>query len=134
MAARTAITTMETRSARRMRFMVAYGAMNPLDNSVWHALRGPQRRFAQGDGLAVRFDPEVSVFAALPDVPTPAAWEALRELVGRGQLAVLFRDAVVAPAGWQELFRMPTLQMVAPRSDSARDGRIAPLTKADVEE
>jgi len=114
--------------------MVAYRLMHPLDNCAWHALRGPQRRFAEGDGVAVRFDPEVSVFAALPDVPTPAAWEALRELVRPGQLAVLFRDAVVAPPDWRELFRLPTLQMVAPRSVSVRDDRIAALTTADVDE
>jgi GNAT superfamily N-acetyltransferase len=108
--------------------------MHPLDNTAWHALTGPHAPFAEGDGLARRYDHEVSVFAALPDVPTREAWEALRELVGPGNLAVLFRDSVRTPAGWRELFRLPTLQMTSPRATGRRDERIRPLTDADVDE
>jgi ribosomal protein S18 acetylase RimI-like enzyme len=127
---------METRASRRIECVVRYPAMHPLDNCAWHALRGPQKRFAEGDGLALRYDPEVSVFAALPDVPTPDAWEALRALVGPGHLAVLFRDAVVGPPDWQEVFRLPTLQMLSPPAPAGGDrtAGIAPLAVADVEE
>lgn len=94
--------------------VVAYPLVHPLDNACWHALAGLQCGFAQGNELARRFDPEVAVFSAMPDEPTPESWEALRQLVGPGELAVLFRDAVVAPRGWRELARIPTLQMLAP--------------------
>lgn len=96
-----------------MTIVLPYRPVHPLDNSAWHALHGPHRRFAEGDGLAVRYDPAVSVFSALPDEPVPEAWDALRTLTGPGQLAVLFRDVVVTPPGWEELFRLPTLQMMA---------------------
>ena len=39
----------------------------------------------------MRFDPAVSVFGALPDEPTPEAWDAMAELVGPGGLALLIR-------------------------------------------
>jgi ribosomal protein S18 acetylase RimI-like enzyme len=120
-----------------MGFVIRYPVMHPLDNCAWHALGGPQKRFAEGSRLARRYDPEVSVFAALPDRPTREAWDALRTLVGPGHLAVLFRDAVVGPPEWQELFRLPTLQMVAPQSAFDRgpgDPAIEPLATVDVEE
>jgi predicted GNAT family acetyltransferase len=83
-----------------------------LDNPVWHALSGPQAAVAEGDGLAVRFDPEVSVFAAVPDEATPASWDALAALVGPGGVAVVVRDVVPVPPGWVERFRAPGTQMV----------------------
>jgi len=92
-----------------------------LDNVVWHALGGPQSRFAarpddvsaDGARAALRFDPEVAVFAAVERVDA-AAWAALARLVGPGGLCALFRDEVPAPpAGWEEHFRGPCLQLVA---------------------
>lgn len=108
--------------------------MHPLDNACWHALTGAQQRFAQGSDLARRYDPEVAVFAALPDTPTPDAWAALRDLVGPGQLAVLFRDVVATPPGWRELFRLPTLQMLAPADGGALAETIEELGPADTAE
>jgi ribosomal protein S18 acetylase RimI-like enzyme len=130
---------MKTRAKRRMMIVLPYPAVHPLDNSAWHALHGPQRRFGEGAGAAVRYDPQVAVFAALPDEPTPEAWEALRELVGPGQLAVLFRDVVVAPPEWKELFRLPTLQMLAGASAAGttaaeREYAIEPLGAGDAAE
>jgi len=96
---------------------------SPLDNAVWHALTGPLSRFARaaapGAGhassppRALRFDPEVSVFAAV-DRLDESGWTALAELVGPGGMCAVFRDAVPpAPAGWQEHYRGPCFQMVA---------------------
>ena len=65
--------------------------MDPLANPIWYALSGPQLSVAQGGSLARRFDPELSAFTALPDDPTPEAWDALTELVGAGNLALLFQ-------------------------------------------
>ena len=58
-----------------------------LDNPAWYALRGPQATVAEGGPLAFRYRPDVAVFAALPDDPTPEAWDALRDLVGPGGVA-----------------------------------------------
>jgi ribosomal protein S18 acetylase RimI-like enzyme len=91
-----------------------------LDNVVWHALTGPLARFAEaapGEGgarpAALRFDPEVGVFAAVEHVG-PAAWAALARLVGPGGQCVLVRERVPAPPpGWEETFRGSILQLVA---------------------
>jgi len=90
-----------------------------LDNPVWHALAGPQATVAEGDGRALRYDPAVTVFAAVPDAPTPASWDALRALVGPGGAAVIVRDVVPVPPGWREMFRAPGLQMVCDRPITA---------------
>jgi len=83
-----------------------------LDNPVWHALTGPQATVAEGDELAVRFDPEVSVFGAVADDPTPASWDALGALVGAGGSVVVVRDVVPIPPRWTDRFRAPGTQMV----------------------
>lgn len=75
-----------------------------LDNAVWHSLRGAHREFALATGAAARYDPEVSVFAALRDDADDAAedaWRDLATLVGDAGTGALFRAApVVVPAGW----------------------------------
>jgi predicted GNAT family acetyltransferase len=83
-----------------------------LDNPVWHALSGPQATVAEGDERALRYDPAVSVFAAVPDAPTADSWDALRAIVGPDGSAVVVRDVVPVPPGWKEQFRAPGLQMV----------------------
>jgi ribosomal protein S18 acetylase RimI-like enzyme len=84
-----------------------------LDNPVWHALTGPQQKVADVRSAAVRYDPEVAPFAAVPDVPTRDTWDELRELVEPTGAAVLFVKPSNVPDGWEELFRLPTVQMVA---------------------
>ncbi|MEY2407094.1 MAG: hypothetical protein QOG39_2010, partial [Acidimicrobiaceae bacterium] len=86
--------------------------MHPLDNPVWHALTGPQKTVAQGNGLALRYDPTFAPFAAMPDARSVESWTALGELVGAGGVAVLVGDVVPAE-GWSEAFRISTLQMIA---------------------
>lgn len=87
--------------------------MHPLDNPVWHSLVGPHRTVAEGTAGAVRYAADVAPFAALPDDPSEQDWDDLATLVGRRGLAVLFRDEVHAPGGWDERFRMQAVQMVA---------------------
>jgi ribosomal protein S18 acetylase RimI-like enzyme len=105
-----------------------------LDNPVWHALAGPQATAAEGvDGLAVRYDPQVAPFAGLPDEPEPAHWDALARLVGRGGLAMIFRD-VTAPPGWTEVFRVDARQMVATSVAPARCDGAVELGAPDVDD
>ncbi len=76
---------------------------SPLDNPVLSSLEGPQRRFAQRHGSAWRYDPEVSVFAAIPDEPDESSWRDLRALAG-DEMVILFRDEVRTPNDWADVF------------------------------
>jgi ribosomal protein S18 acetylase RimI-like enzyme len=110
--------------------------VEPLDNPIWHALTGPQAMFSEGTGLALRFEPEVAVFAALPDQVGPDAWDALRALVGPDGGAIVARPQLEPPADWRSPFRLDGFQMIAPdtfgRSDE--DDRFVRLTNDDVPE
>jgi ribosomal protein S18 acetylase RimI-like enzyme len=93
---------------------------SPLDNAVWHALTSTHRRFAEVSGRAGRYDPDVSVFAAVDEVDDDA-WRDLASVVGPGGNAVLFRAAVPdAPAAWTRVGGGFGHQMVL--------GRLAPVT------
>lgn len=94
--------------------------MHLLDNPVWHALTGPHQKVAEARSAASRYDPEVAPFAAVPDAPTTDTWDDLRDLVGQGGAAVLFVKPPNVPDGWEELFRIPTAQMVATSVEPAR--------------
>jgi ribosomal protein S18 acetylase RimI-like enzyme len=83
-----------------------------LDNPVWHALTGPHETVADRRFGAARYLPDVAVFSAVPDEPTASSWDDLRDLVGPGGLAVLFERPANTPATWEELFRIPALQMM----------------------
>lgn len=86
--------------------------MDPLANVIWHALSGPQMGVSQGGPLARRFDPEISVFSAMPDEASPETWAALAELVGPGNLAMLFRPDLEAPEDWRLEFGGLGRQMI----------------------
>jgi ribosomal protein S18 acetylase RimI-like enzyme len=86
--------------------------VDPLANVVWEALTTNHAGFADGDGPARRYQPEVAVFAGMTD-DSPASWAALGELVGAGHAAVLFRETQVeAPSGWSVVFAGQGHQMV----------------------
>lgn len=109
--------------------------MEPLDNPVWHALTGPQAQFSEGSSLALRYQTDVAVFAALPDEVGPDAWNALADLVGPAGVAVLFRPgAVTIPADWEVVVRMNSLQMVATERIGEPDDGFEVLGAADVDE
>jgi ribosomal protein S18 acetylase RimI-like enzyme len=110
--------------------------VEPLDNPIWHALTGPQSVFAEGTGLALRYEPDVAVFAALPDDAGPDAWDALRDLVGPGGAAILARPELEAPPGWDAKFRLGGFQMIAPPAfgDRAEPDRFLRLGLDDVPE
>ena len=86
-----------------------------LDNPVWHALRGPQARFAQwsSDGTAVRFDPEVSVFAAVESFAEDGAWDGIREHGRDARCVLVTTGSPSPPADATVVFQEPLVQMVA---------------------
>ena len=77
-----------------------------LGNPAWHALSGPQASVAEGGPLALRYQPDVAPFAALPDEPTPEAWDQLREIVGPGRYAFLARDICPPDTGWEQVMSL----------------------------
>lgn len=98
--------------------------MHPLDNPIWHALSGPQATVAERGELAARYQPAVAPFAAVPDDAGAPAWEELRALVGPAGIAVVCRDPLSAPTGWEQAARFPCRQMWLPATDGA-PGRAA---------
>lgn len=92
-----------------------------LDNVVWHALTGPHRSLAIGQGQARHYPRDVAPFSAIA-APTPQAYAALAADLPSGTEARLFRPAAEAlPAGWAETGVFPMLQMVAERAPGESD-------------
>lgn len=74
-----------------------------LDNAVWHSLAGAHEHYAERVGAAARYDPDVSIFAALGD-DDAAAWLDLEQVVGPSGVAVLFRAEIPpSPKAWTHL-------------------------------
>jgi ribosomal protein S18 acetylase RimI-like enzyme len=74
-----------------------------LDNAVWHSLAGAHRELAEREGLAARYEPDVSVFGGIAD-GTDAAWRDLEHVVGPSGIGVLFRAEIPRlPPGWTRL-------------------------------
>lgn len=83
-----------------------------LDRPVWNALTTRQAHFAQGDGRAVRFVPDVGVFGAAAD-PSPASLAALAALSAPGaSLAMQEAEGWPVPPGMVANQR-PVDQMLA---------------------
>jgi predicted GNAT family acetyltransferase len=86
--------------------------MHALDNVIWQALGTRHASFAQGNGLARKFVPEVSSLAAFLE-PTPAGYDALASLMAEGEVAALALEAPrEPPGGWAVVGAAPMLQMV----------------------
>ncbi|QES53715.1 GNAT family N-acetyltransferase [Streptomyces venezuelae] len=83
-----------------------------LDNPVWAALTGTHRDFAEfaPAGLAARYTPDTSPFAALADPLDPRAWADLAELAGPGQ-EVWVTGLLTPPPGWQTLVEVAGVQL-----------------------
>ncbi|GAA4173627.1 GNAT family N-acetyltransferase [Gryllotalpicola koreensis] len=114
--------------------MPAYDPDLPqLDNPAWYSLIGAHARHARGAGRALRYDPEVSVWGAVPDDATADDWAALAALLAPGEeIALPGREL---PKGWAGDSGLG-LQLVdsgfEPRADDG-EGLVA-LTAADVPE
>jgi ribosomal protein S18 acetylase RimI-like enzyme len=91
--------------------------MHPLDNIIWKALTTRQDKFAESNGEARRFVPEVSPLAGLRE-PSVAGYESLAGLVGSQGTIGLFLDEPYQPhAGWSLVAGAPMPEMVYERAD-----------------
>ncbi len=87
---------------------------HPLDNPVWDSLNGAQAHFALRHGAAARFDPDVSVFAALADDAVdvgPSAWDDLATLAEPGTQLVVVDAPIDPPSGWEVTGRFAGVQL-----------------------
>jgi ribosomal protein S18 acetylase RimI-like enzyme len=82
-----------------------------LDNAVWHSLRTGHHDFAEVAGLAARYDPDISVFAALAD-DRGGGWDDFAQLLGTGSGALFRPNPPATPPGWQALAEGQGHQMV----------------------
>lgn len=103
----------------------------PLDNPVFHALRGPHLSFARQHGAASRYDPEVSAFAGLPDILDETSWNDIRPLM-TDRPFILIRDHFDVPRGWTQVFSGRGLQYTADDVVGEYFSRARPLDPHDV--
>lgn len=106
-----------------------------LDNAAHASLAGPHRGFAEAHGTALRYRPDVSVFAALPSAAGPSDWADMAALVGPGaSIAVSGQPADGVPAGWEVLETGQGVQLVDDGLVTAPDEEAVVLGAADVPE
>ena len=93
---------------------------HPLDNPVWHALRGPHSRFAVQRGLAVHYRRDVAPFSAVDGSSEQAYADLAVDLPPGVEARLVRREADPLPAGWVEISCIPLLQMMAMQDDVER--------------
>jgi ribosomal protein S18 acetylase RimI-like enzyme len=102
--------------------------MHPLDNIIWNALTTRHAHFAEGNGMARRFQPEVNVLSAFASA-NDEGYDSLAALLGIGGASGIFIDTPYQPrAGWEWLTGAPLLQMVYQNGHAA-----PPRAKSNVE-
>ena len=114
-------------------------SMHALDNPIWSALTTSQAHFAEGDGLARRFQAEIGPLAGFAE-PGREAYVALGKLVRVGSGAGLFLEtpanaADVESGGFRVVEEDSLLQMIYSDCElPARALDFVKLTPADVPE
>ncbi len=85
---------------------------NPLDRVIWTALTTRQKHLAEGAADARRFEPEISVLAALAQ-PDAKAYADLAQLCSPGDRISLWDKKLYEPQpGWEAVAAAPLFQMV----------------------
>jgi ribosomal protein S18 acetylase RimI-like enzyme len=108
--------------------------MHILDNPIWHSLLKLHAHFAEGDELAKRYAPDVTLLAAMGE-PTSEAYSSLAKTLQRAGAALFLDQPPQIPAGWITVHAAPLVQMVCEKPNLAQDGFPAEkLTPADVPE
>ena len=101
-----------------------------LDNPVWDALNGAHHEFAEANGRAVRYRPDVSVFAAVEELDD----EAWHDLARFDEVLLIRRELPSAPDGWGETWRFRLHQMIGDNLKPPRSNEVVrPLGDDDVD-
>jgi ribosomal protein S18 acetylase RimI-like enzyme len=104
-----------------------------IDNSVWESLLGRHACFAERNGRAVRYQPDVAPFIALEDVADPRAWQDAAELVGPHNTLTLV-GVSTPPEGWAAVSGFVGVQMVDTALRAVPDPQAVELGPEDVPE
>lgn len=105
-----------------------------LANPVWSSLNGAHASLARILGAARVYDPDVSVFAGMPDEPTAEAWADLAALLRTDGGAVVVGSTVELPDGWDALRVIEGIQFVEAGVEGAVSDDIVALGEADADE
>ncbi len=105
-----------------------------LDNPVYEALSGPHSRFAQRSGRALRYDPDVAPFLALPGEPSSSDWRDALELVRPGTAAATVHDGSPLPESLEVSLSFELVQMIGERVHGTHEPEAITLGAADVPE
>ncbi len=117
------------RALRKIQFV------HPLDNPIWESLTTRRADFAQGNGLARRFHPDVTSLAGFAE-PSDEAYASLAALASDGQPVALFLPTLPSVGSeWHTIDSMPLVQMTLPDSRKiSRAAEVDELTEADAAE
>jgi ribosomal protein S18 acetylase RimI-like enzyme len=105
-----------------------------LDNPVYAALSGTHARFARRNGRALRYDPEVAPFLAVPSDASAADWRDAVELVPPGTMAGILHDGSPLPESVEVAEGFELVQMIGADVVGCSDPEAATLGPADVRE
>ncbi|WP_233160202.1 GNAT family N-acetyltransferase [Pseudonocardia sp. MH-G8] len=111
-------------------------AEHPLDNPVLAALADNQAALGERKGRAVRYQPDIAPFAALPADADDADWADLAALAGPAAGVVITGPVGIArpPALWQPVERIAGMQMDGSGLDVRPDPEAVVLGESDVPE
>jgi predicted GNAT family acetyltransferase len=105
-----------------------------LDNPVYAALSGAQSRFAQRSGQALRYQPDVAPFMAMPPSPSDADWRDAAELVPPGTAAAILGVDTSLPGTWTLMRSFEVAQMTGENASGADEPEAIELGLDDVPE
>jgi ribosomal protein S18 acetylase RimI-like enzyme len=108
--------------------------MHILDNPIWNSLSTLHAHFAEGDELAKRYPPEVTLLAGMGE-PRAEAYGSLAKTLQRAGAALFLDQPPQIPSGWVTVHSAPLVQMVCEKPNLAQEGFPAEkLAPADVPE
>lgn len=105
---------------------------HPLDNPVWHALRGPHARFALRRGLALHYQREVAAFSAFDAGSAQAYADLAVDLPAGAEARLVRREVDPLPRDWIDVNCVWLLQMMVERDaiDLVDGPEVVPLVPA----
>jgi ribosomal protein S18 acetylase RimI-like enzyme len=105
-----------------------------LENPVYAALSGAHARFARRNGRALRYDPEVAPFLAVPSDASGADWRDAVELVPPGTMAGILHDGSTPPKPLEVADVFELVQMIGADIAGTSAPEAVTLGPADVPE
>jgi ribosomal protein S18 acetylase RimI-like enzyme len=106
----------------------------PLDHPVRASLLGAHQHFALHSGQALRYEPDVSVFAAVLDHEDGAGFADLSALVEPEDTVAVVGDPVGETPGFSILFRGVGYQMIGQAVEGRKDASVVSLLASHVDQ